>query len=325
MYAAGVSRALLWAIGLSACAATVSGPFYGDEAYLRFGVDPRSEAAELAKNYAEHDEQLELRLDGQHFTALGFMTRSGVMARVRVVTDRGIQLALDPQTANALGQPSVSYALLPAPIRDTQDADGDGFEEVFVVRSTPTASCLLIYRVRDVGFVDALPTSLSMFGAKFCPTDLADVDADGRIELLVQIALTGFEPLTPRIRVPLWASQHQFVLRARPDALEHELAREYRARLAELSEARRRFAILNAQRLAIELAAIAHIRGQTPEQQVLEFDNAIGGLVLDEHARALAQAARTTIFQRWNPARPAAPDLVHQPAHDAQRQGRSER
>src|SRR5262249_6050279 len=45
---------------------------------------------------------------------------------------------------------------LEAPFAETQDADGDGFEEVFVELQPASGEppCIRVYRVRDSGFVD---------------------------------------------------------------------------------------------------------------------------------------------------------------------------
>lgn len=77
---------------------------------------------------------------------------------MRVVTARGIALELDPEEADAV-HPGVRFELLPQPFEDTLDADGDGFDEVFV-QSLPASGeppCILVYRVRDSGFVDFVP------------------------------------------------------------------------------------------------------------------------------------------------------------------------
>jgi hypothetical protein len=302
---------LVWtsALGLlasaAACASRPPNPFFGDEAYLHFGLDTNAEANALIQTYAEQTEPVSLRLDGQHFTALGFMSRSGRATRVRVVTVRGIQLALDPEPATPV-HASTDYALLDAPIPNTHDADGDGFDEIFVERRTAEATCLLVYRVRDVGFVDPVPTPVRLFAQDFCPTAIADLDRDGRAELIVDAELGGFEGETPRVRVPLWAFDHRYELRAKPEALALHVAAERAARQAQLADARRRLDTPAAQRLAIELAALACLLGQSPREQVLAFDNALAGLVLGASEQRAALAARMTIFTTWNVRTPSA-------------------
>ena len=118
------------------------------------GVDPDHEARSLTAQMEKNGFVELRRVRGQNFTALGFGNRRDVPLKVRVVTKRGIELALDPEPSTALA-PGVRYELLEAPIRGTQDADGDGFEEVFVsVQRERAAACVTVYRVRDSGFVD---------------------------------------------------------------------------------------------------------------------------------------------------------------------------
>ena len=137
-----------------ACAGQPRSPFFGDERFLVVGVDPDAEADALARALESSGFRVVQRLRGQHFRALGAVDASGAAVKVRVVTARGIALALDPTLARA-GQPALRYALLPPPSRETHDADGDGFEEVFVHElAEGAAPCILVYRVRDSGFVD---------------------------------------------------------------------------------------------------------------------------------------------------------------------------
>ena len=302
-----LSVCLLW---ICACTPPTPSPFFGDEAYLRFGTDPRAEADAIVRAYAQQNEVPALRLEGRHFTALGLMTRSGRSTRVRVVTDRGIQLALDPVRPDVLHK-GESFALLDAPIANTQDADGDGFEDVFVERRFGTQVCLQIYHVADVGFVDPVPVSLRVFERDYCPSAVSDIDGDGRVEVLVDVALAGFAPLRPKIRLALWAVEHGFALDAQREALDRWLAAQSAERSQVLADARRRVAGEVIRSVAVELAAIAHVRGHTPNEQVREFDRAMSGLVLDTDDQRWVLAARTTIFQTWNPARSGGGELVH--------------
>ena len=140
-----------------ACAAPAPRPFFGDERYLVLGVQPEQEADRLEQQLVESGHALQLRLRGQHFHALGFRDRHGLVGLVRVVTARGIVLALDSDTGDAL-RPAVRYRLLAPPSPQTHDADGDGFEEIYVERiGGPTSGrCVLVFRARDSGFVDAV-------------------------------------------------------------------------------------------------------------------------------------------------------------------------
>jgi len=158
----GAARQLLIGALLGACASQPPSPFYGDERFLVVGVDPDAEANAVVRQLEASGYKLERKLHGQHFSALGAVSAGGVPVKVRVVTARGIALALDAVAATPL-QPGVRYALLPPPSSETHDADGDGFEEVFVqLLRDSEAPCIQVYRVRDSGFVDKVPGGVAL-------------------------------------------------------------------------------------------------------------------------------------------------------------------
>lgn len=304
--------AVLAAMCLCACAGAPASPFFGDEKYLRFGVEPDAEASALVKEREKLGESLATRITGQSFTALGFIDRNGQPVAVRVVTARGIELALDLDDRNALTAPT-TYELVAAPLTTTQDADGDGFEEVFVMQRQGTARCMLVYRVRDVGFVDEVPVTVHAFGQDLCPTSAEDLNADGKVELLASAALDGVAfPKQASVRVPLWASEHRFALGGPADALASWMSAERTSREIELAEARRLLDVRWALRLAFELAALSLVDGQTRAQQLQVFDAALHGLVLDADEQTAVLAARARIDQKWNPAT-VAPGLPGAP------------
>ncbi len=143
---------------LLACASRPQSPFYGDERFLVVGVRPDAEAAAVAEELEQSGYTVIRTLNGLHFTALGAADADGAPVKVRIITGRGIAVALDPVVATLL-QPGIRYALLPPPAKDTHDPDGDGFEEVFVHRLVDGAApCILVYRVLDSGFADPVPS-----------------------------------------------------------------------------------------------------------------------------------------------------------------------
>jgi hypothetical protein len=307
-----VTRALLLLVCLWGCAGCAggppSGPFYGDEKYLHFGLDARSEADALIQQYSERGEPLALRIEGEHFTALGFMERSGRATRVRALTQRGIELAIDPEPQTAL-TPGPRFALLAPPIATTQDADGDGFEEIFIERRTAGQNCVLVYRVRDVGYIDAVPVAPQLFGRERCPNAVADVDDDGQAELIVEVELRGFEG----------EADHRFALTANPHALARYVSTQEAARAPELAYARKHRKFANGYRLSVEVAALSYLLGQTASDQVAAFDTALSGLKLTRVQQGKVETAHAQILA-WNQpeappepsdARPVASELVH--------------
>jgi hypothetical protein len=283
----------------SGCATAPRAPVFNDSQYLQFGVDPRTEADTLVKNYADRSERLALRIVGRDFTALGFMDRSGRATRARIVTLRGIALALDPDPESPLHAPA-RYALLAAPLPDSQDADRDGFEEVFIEQRKSAQTCLLVYRVRDVGYVDLLETRLRAFNQEHCASGVTDSDQDGRVELYVDIQLTSFElPHPPTLRLLLWPDQHRFTPTGAGDQLARFVAAQQAAREIDLDQARASKDSVNARRLAVELAALTQVLGLPEQDQLAQFDRALSNIPLNAAERAWSLAAREHITQTW--------------------------
>jgi len=193
---------------LMGCGGERRGPYFDDDRFLVLGVDPDAEANALVKQFAERGYALGSRHSGRHFTALGFVDADGTPVAVRVVTRRGIGLALDREPDPVLGE--VRFALLPPPRADTHDADSDGFEELFVERLQRGHRCIEVHRVRDSGFVDPVPVEHPL---GHCPDTVRDVNADGDVELLVTLspAELGLDGIEGDLQLPLWARSHRFV------------------------------------------------------------------------------------------------------------------
>ena len=136
------------------------GPFFGDEKLIVLGVSPDTEADTLAQQLAKSGLREARRVRGKHFTALGFGPDGNPLNQtdVRVITGRGIALALQARAPTALDG-GERYALLRSPALDTLDAD-HGQDEVYVARTVLPAGtrCLLVYRVLDTGAVESVAT-----------------------------------------------------------------------------------------------------------------------------------------------------------------------
>jgi len=294
---------------LSACASTPSEPVFHDDRYLRFGVDPDQEANAVIESQKERQYRLAQRLVGKHFTALGFMDRGGRSSAVRILTLRGIGVALDSRPQSAL-QAVTRYALIAPPIKDTHDADKDGFEEVFVEERTPNESCLRVYRIRDVGAVDRVVVDAQVLGQRVCPRSAIDLDGDGVVELWTEVDLRGFPIVgaaAPRLSLPLWADQHRFVARAGTQAQRAWVAGERVQREAALQRARAQLDVGTCYVLAVELAALVYLERGDPTAQLAAFDRALTGLVLSPPQAAAGSKARARIYTDWNVPEPPPP------------------
>lgn len=295
------------------CASTPAGPVFRDDKYLRFGVDPNAEADAVIENQKERNYRLAQRLDGRHFTALGFMDKGGRSRAVRILTVRGIGVALDSRPQSPI-QPATNYALVAPPIKDTHDADRDGFEEVFVEEQTQGEACLRVFRVRDVGSVDPVVVDSQVLGQEICPSAAIDLDGDGVIELSTELELVEFPSAggdVPRLLVPLWADQHRFVARPGSGPQRAWLAQERASREAALERARVRLDVASCYALGIELAALAYLERSDPATQLAAFERALRGMVLTPPQAAASLSARARIYTEWNdPARVSAPRAI---------------
>lgn len=152
---AGVGLALL-----VACSSGPASPFFGDEKFLVLGVSPEEEANAVSKQLAVDGRTEHLRLRGPTFTALGFTEPDGQPAWVRAITPRGISLALDPVASHPLER-GERYELIAPATPGLFDADGDGFDELVVLKRSYDGddACLLVYRIQSSGFVDLITDS----------------------------------------------------------------------------------------------------------------------------------------------------------------------
>lgn len=152
------SAGLALAVSYSAmCSSAPRSPFFGDEKYLVLGVSPEDEANAVSKELATNGRREHLRLRGPTFTALGFTEPDGRPAWVRGVTQRGIEIALDPTPSHPLER-GVRYELLAPETPGLFDADGDGFDELIILQRSYDNDdpCLLAYRIQNNGVIDLI-------------------------------------------------------------------------------------------------------------------------------------------------------------------------
>jgi len=142
---------------MAMCSSGPRSPFFGDESFLVLGVSPEEEANALSKQLATDGRKEYLRLRGPTFTALGFEEPDGQPGWVRAITQRGIEVALNPVQSHPLDL-GVRYELLAPATEGLFDADGDGFDELIVLQRSYDRDdpCLLAYRVQNTGEVELI-------------------------------------------------------------------------------------------------------------------------------------------------------------------------
>lgn len=303
---------------LLACATRAS-PFLDDDRFLRFGTDPDAEARATIAHFEARGHHLYRRERGRHFVALAFADRAGRPTAVRVLTAVGVALSFDsgvPDGAldGALDDGRFEYGLMRSPRAPDADADGDGFEELFIRRTqlvsragggpspradaAPPQACIAAFRVRDVGFVDPVMADFGPLGEGACIAALRDVDGDGRTELLARFELPA-PPAgrAPVLLCPLWPSQHRFDWRGEPAAMAGYYGGRIERRLARLARADVATDPPTALQLAAELG-LAKYMLHGPEAALSAVDAALSGQPLGAAQAAWLRRVRARLSQR---------------------------
>lgn len=285
-----------WLVVLWGCASSpgTALPVHG----LRFGVDPHREATAVMQSFLKAGYQLHARLSGEAVEALGFVDRWGVSRGVRIVTMRGVALALDSVPKGALAD-RLEYYLYVPPMLHGLDVDGDGFEEVFVREvGREGGDCLVPYRVAELGHVQPVPLPLERFGSGACVRTVQDADHDQRVELLVEFRVGGLPlPRWPEVQVVLFPDgKHGFSV----DGGERAAAvyrGEERARAQALAEALSQQNGPEVYRLAAEQALLGHLQGASTAQQLSQVKAAYAGL--SERDQQVEAALVARIEEGW--------------------------
>jgi hypothetical protein len=283
---------LVVAVVASGCGGSSSQtPYFDDARFLRFGVNPFDEADTLARQFEDAGSRVPLKVRGQYFSAFGVVDARGRPSAVRVVTARGVELALDSREAGPL-EDALAYRLLPSPIAGTQDVDGDGFEEVLIERWEGALGhgCIELHRVRDVGFVDPVALPDRALGEPACVESARDVDGDGKAELLFVVRLLSLGRAgarAPELPLVLWAVEHRFEVRPPAGALAAELLS---LRQGAIELARMRGDSDSVYRLAFELALLTALTGADAASRRAKFDQLLGDALAGSESVVRARA-----------------------------------
>ena len=138
---------------LIACSQAPRGPYFGDERFLVVGTDPKREAEALVTQLRAQGYEVRVRMSGREFTAIDFLDAQGRAGPLRIVTARGIVLALDSGPQSVLDPAGMEFRLLAPPLRRSHDVDSDGHEEIFVEERDLAlgTACIRTHRVMPDG------------------------------------------------------------------------------------------------------------------------------------------------------------------------------
>ena len=259
---------------------------------LAVGVEPREEADAVVESLARGGFELTDRDSAATVVALAFRNRERGGTALRIVTKRGIALAIDvPPDENA--EP---VGLVEDAVREGRGAGA----EVFLYREDPVRErrCHAALRVTSEGFVRPIVAETSAWGESACIEGIRDVDGDGEPEGIVvwRIEDGGVSP-APSVEVPLSLGEERF--ETAPSRYATFFDEQRAGRHLGLAAARGENDVVRALPRAIELAAIARVRGATMEEQVRAFDAALSGFVLTEAEADAIREARAHIAAGW--------------------------
>ncbi|MGF1467909.1 MAG: FG-GAP repeat domain-containing protein [Sandaracinaceae bacterium] len=281
---------------LAGCGASVV-PLPPVDPFLAVGVEPTEEAAHVAAMLAELGYREVRRVEGERFVAVELVTADERHA-VRVVSTRGVVLALDSHEPDGVHLRDGPVELVATV---ATDLDGDGAEEV-AVRLWDRARerhCLALVRIDGEGWPSPVTLEAGRVQRDACAARVSDVDGDGRAEVLVdlrwpRLALEGGE--VPSLAVPLLPGDGAWRAVRAPATFTTE---EAATREVALERARAAADVARAHRLGLELAALAHLRGEPAAAQLEAYDGALQGMVLPGAAVPAVDHARVLIAEGW--------------------------
>lgn len=268
------------------------------EDYLRVGVDPSGEASLVVEALEGAGFALTQRIEAPAFIALAFVRESDGHRAVRVVTRVGVAVALDSHETDGVRVRHGEVRLV-EPDGEDHDLDGDGRPEVVLARAQDDHDCLAIIRLYEDGRARAARIEAENVAPGSCASALRDVDGDGRLEAIVELewrALALSDASVPSLSVALAASEGGWRAGAMPAEYE---ARERASRRAALADARARLDVASANRIGVELAALANLAGAPLAAQVRAYDEALAGLVVGQSVLDRVRAVRAYIAAGW--------------------------
>ncbi len=291
------ARSVVPCVLLVACAAVPDG--LPAERFLRVGVSPQDEAASVRAALEAAGWETTREVESARFLALAF--RRGEEGRaVRVITSRGVVAALDSHEPDGIRARHGRVTLAePA----TRDVDGDGDEELIVLREGGASPCLAVLRFEADGSARAIADEAAPLRAGACVARLEDVDGDGSIEAIVPLdwpELSMAEPAAS-IDVALGARDGGWRADAIPVAWAQRARQAREEALAAVRTARDVGRTVN---VAVELAALAHLTGASVAAQTERFDAALSGLVLTDAERDRVTEIRAVIAAGWREPEP---------------------
>jgi hypothetical protein len=210
-----------------------------------------------------------------------------------------VVVALD-EGSGPLGHTRGVLGIEPSPPSGT-DVDGDGTLDVILVREESDRRCMLVVHLGEDGAASPLSLDAEGLAPDACLEALRDVDGNGEPEAIVRVRAYGLARSgVPTVDLPLERDEAGVYRAVNPAA--RFVADERRERETRLMRARAAPAPEDAYTIAVELALLVHVIGETPERQLEAFDEALTGIVVTEDLVTAVHRARGLIAAgtAWN-------------------------
>lgn len=291
------ARLAMMSVLLAACGSAARSP--GPESFLHVGVSPREEAASVRAQLEAAGWELTREAETPRFVALAFR-RGEDQRAVRVISARGVVAALDSHEPDGVRLRHGPVTLADPAVRDF---DGDGSEELVVLREGGPMPCLAVLRFDDEGGVRAAADDAASLREGACVARHEDVDGDGTLEAIVPLSWPELSLADPpaTVEVALVARDGGWHADGMPSRYVERLRTAEDAALASARAARD---VRRAATVAVEIAALAHLTGASVAAQVRRFDEALSGLVLSDAERDELAAIRAVIGSGWREPEP---------------------
>ena len=285
---------LAWALTIGCAGRSSSGPDYS--AWLRVGVDPIAEADAVLSALERAGYRRSRRLEAPAWSA--FEARRGPLRAIRVITARGVALALDSHEPDGLVPRHGAISLVEPSSAGAHDVDRDGADEIVIGAEIEGRTCLLPFRVDAEGAVSPRAPDLRSLGPDVCIEALRDVDGRGDVEAVVVLRAPSLRRAAmPSVEVPL-EFDLEGIARVGTTPVGH--LESERARAAEaLRVALEAPDPESIYVLAIEAALRARGAGAAVVEQVEAFDRTLARAVIPRAMVADIVRARATVEGGW--------------------------
>lgn len=269
---------------------------------MHVGVDPADEAGRVVRTLEAAGYQVTERTDAREFVALVLERADGRRA-VRVISSRGVVVALDSHEPDGVRLRHGNVGLIHFDADRGHDVDGDGRPELVLTSGDDEPPCMTIVRIGADGRAMIASVQAEVLAPGACPTGLEDVDGDGVREVLVELRWPqlSLDEQVPAVRAPLLYEEGAWRAAGMPPVYEQ---RERAWREAALEEARRAPDVPRSLRLAVELAALAHLSEAPLAAQVERFDRALDELTLTAAQAESVARIRDVIRRGWRATEP---------------------